>query len=329
MDAFLTGLFKAPGGLKWLFVGAGLVAGAFALLGQFGRHSWRLDLLSNMTPQLALGLAFCALALAFLKERVWALAMLPPLALCLAIVLPSFFPHRSHELSAGASGKPLRLLVLNALGSNPEVGRMRSYIESESPDFVALLEITPKWGNALAELSKGFSVSFSEPHQDNFGIAVFGRPEGSFRLERTQDEFGLPLCVMDFKLAGGRSLRIVALHALVPKAGAFYEARSRALWQGAALCEEAPGAAILAGDFNVTPWSPVFRSLLKDGGLFDSRDGKGLQLSWPSGSFWPLKPLAMPLDHCLCRGGVEVVSRRLGQDVGSDHYPVVLDFIVR
>ncbi len=323
MDS-LAGLLRTPVGLKWLFIAAGLMAGAFALLGQFGRLSWLLDLLSNFTPQYALGLLVCALGLLMMKEWLWASALLPFLILCLAILWPVLWP----PVFSGASpaGKPLRLLVLNVLGSNRDVEGMRRYIESESPDFVVLLEVTPKWSAAFDELSKGFEVHVSEPHEDNFGLAVLGRFKGAVRLERTQDEFGLPIYAVDFKLPDGKGLRLVSIHALVAKTGVLYEARSRGLWQAAALCKEASTPAILAGDFNMTPWSPLFRDLLRDGGLANSQRGRGLQLSWPSWSFWPLMPLAIPLDHCLHTPGVEVAARRLGSDVGSDHFPVVLDF---
>jgi endonuclease/exonuclease/phosphatase family metal-dependent hydrolase len=51
----------------------------------------------------------------------------------------------------------------------------------------------------------------------------------------------------------------------------------------------------------------------------------GLQWSWPVG----LWPLALPIDHCLVSEKVEVVDRWMGPDVGSDHYPLVVDVRLR
>ena len=68
-----------------------------------------------------------------------------------------------------------------------------------------------------------------------------------------------------------------------------------------------------------------FRLLLRRTGLRDSARGRGVQPTWPAGS--PL--LAIPLDHCLHSPDIAILQRRIGGDVGSDHYPVIVDFTFR
>ncbi|MCI0525996.1 MAG: hypothetical protein L0Y56_00890, partial [Nitrospira sp.] len=58
--------------------------------------------------------------------------------------------------------------------------------------------------------------------------------------------------------------------------------------------------------------------------LKDSRDGFGIQASWPT--FVPL--FLIPLDHCLVHSSVQVLDRRLGPKIGSDHYPVMIKLAV-
>ena len=59
--------------------------------------------------------------------------------------------------------------------------------------------------------------------------------------------------------------------------------------------------------------------------LHDSRLGCGIQPTWPAGR--PL--LWAPIDHCLVSKHVIVHSRRVSGNIGSDHYPVVIDFSIR
>jgi endonuclease/exonuclease/phosphatase (EEP) superfamily protein YafD len=75
------------------------------------------------------------------------------------------------------------------------------------------------------------------------------------------------------------------------------------------------------GDLNTTPWGHAFRALVLDSGLRDSSRGFGFQWSWPA-SFWPL---GIPIDHALVSDGVNVLDRRMGPSIGSDHLPLVVD----
>jgi endonuclease/exonuclease/phosphatase (EEP) superfamily protein YafD len=82
---------------------------------------------------------------------------------------------------------------------------------------------------------------------------------------------------------------------------------------------------VLLGDLNTTPWSPIYRQFIEDSGLRDARDGFGLLSSWPTGN----PPLLIPIDHALVSQQIVVHNLYLGPDVGSDHYPLILDFSVR
>lgn len=81
---------------------------------------------------------------------------------------------------------------------------------------------------------------------------------------------------------------------------------------------------ILEGDFNSTPYSPVFKELIKISALRDSRTGFGLQPSWPT--YLPL--LLIPIDHILVGPDIEVLKRDTGPYIGSDHYPVFAEISI-
>jgi endonuclease/exonuclease/phosphatase (EEP) superfamily protein YafD len=81
---------------------------------------------------------------------------------------------------------------------------------------------------------------------------------------------------------------------------------------------------LLLGDLNASPWSYPFRRLLEGSGLRDGSLGRGFQPTWPTG----LWPLLIPLDHSLHSAGIGIQDRIVGPAVGSDHYPVIVDFTV-
>ena len=84
--------------------------------------------------------------------------------------------------------------------------------------------------------------------------------------------------------------------------------------------EMASEALIVAGDFNMTPWSPAYRAL---------RHGSLLRSATRFARTWPAPAPVVPLDHILYRGDVELVRGQtwLGGPArsASDHLPVVVE----
>ncbi len=82
---------------------------------------------------------------------------------------------------------------------------------------------------------------------------------------------------------------------------------------------------MVLGDFNTTPWNYYFQKFLKESGLRDSSQGFGPQPTWPNFS----RLLSIPIDHCLHSAEIVIVGRQIGPDVGSDHYPVIVDYALK
>jgi endonuclease/exonuclease/phosphatase (EEP) superfamily protein YafD len=79
-----------------------------------------------------------------------------------------------------------------------------------------------------------------------------------------------------------------------------------------------PGPWIAGGDFNLTPYSPVFRVLLEESGLQETRSRGAWAPSWLA-DFWPL---AMRIDHVLVTRELCSEPSEVGPEIGSDHRPV-------
>jgi endonuclease/exonuclease/phosphatase (EEP) superfamily protein YafD len=81
---------------------------------------------------------------------------------------------------------------------------------------------------------------------------------------------------------------------------------------------------ILAGDFNLTPWSFTLRRIDRQWGL--ERRDQAL-FSWPARLgdrarwAWPIP--ALPLDHVYAGRAWRTISITRGPRLGSDHYPII------
>jgi endonuclease/exonuclease/phosphatase (EEP) superfamily protein YafD len=83
---------------------------------------------------------------------------------------------------------------------------------------------------------------------------------------------------------------------------------------------------LFVGDFNLTPFSPVFQRMLATSGL---RDSTRLESEKPRAaiSTWWLgnSGIGLPIDNALLGPGVGVAARRLGTPIRSDHLPLIVD----
>jgi len=81
------------------------------------------------------------------------------------------------------------------------------------------------------------------------------------------------------------------------------------------------GPLIVAGDFNLTPWSEYFRRAIVDADMHDAALGFGLARSWPA----QFAPVGMRIDHCWLSPHWRSVAADIGPELGSDHLPLVAD----
>jgi endonuclease/exonuclease/phosphatase (EEP) superfamily protein YafD len=122
----------------------------------------------------------------------------------------------------------------------------------------------------------------------------------------------------------GVSITFIGTHPPPPKGAVNSRHRNRQLVEMAKFIRSLSGAAVLCGDLNMSPWSVYFRSFLRESGLLDSGKGFGVQPTWPVD--WPV--MRVPIDHCFVSEGIRVIDRKIGPKVGSDHFPLLVDFVI-
>lgn len=287
-----------------------------ATLASFGaRAFWVLDLATHFPVQIASG-AFCA-ALILLLVRDLKGALVPAVVFVfnVLLVVPLYIP----SVQPDGSGDELCIVSTNVYTGNKNSQAVIDYVHETKPDVLLLMEVDNRWTDELIEIRAEYPHSLQRPREDNFGISLFSKwPIKSARVEYL-DAAQLPTLVTVLQV-GERQLTVVGTHPLPPVSESNTALRNEHLQRLATLVAELEGPVIVIGDLNTTSWSPYFRELIATSRLRDSRRGFGIQPTWPF-SFWLLR---IPIDHALVSKEIEVTSRQVGPNIGSDHRPIVV-----
>jgi len=121
-------------------------------------------------------------------------------------------------------------------------------------------------------------------------------------------------------------VRVALVHGLPPIGTEWYQSQ-RQLFEGLATSiSGAPDPYLVCGDFNAAPWSTAFRELRRRADLRHSRGASIPEGTWPT---WAPSPLRIPIDHCLVSREWTVKRYELGDSVGSDHLPILVELTLQ
>ncbi len=212
----------------------------------------------------------------------------------------------------------LSVLVANVLQKNDRREAVLGVLMAERADVVVLLEVDRGWLDALGPLVARYPHRVLEPRDNTYGMAVLSRLP--LTDARTLSNFGTetPLVTAALQMAGGRGVRLWAIHPRPPRPTQDTDDRDAELVRTARQVREGAGPAIVAGDLNDVPWSRT-TTLLKDvSGTVDPRIGRS-----PLPTFSAHRPavLRWPLDDVFATRDFTLVDLRRPGRTGSDHLP--------
>jgi endonuclease/exonuclease/phosphatase (EEP) superfamily protein YafD len=312
-----------PGAGRWLrWLGWGLLylVGGLALVATITGFLARLWWLLEPTSHFRVQYMFVLLAAAIIAGigRRWLAASLFALAGMVNFILavPLYLGAEAPDERQG-----YRLLMANVEYVNEDEAAVLAMVEEVDADIMVIVEFTPAWQATLAAVEGEYPHTALSPREDAYGIGFYSRLMPERTEIRTVGPSGFPSVFAWFELEG-RPLAVVGTHPPPPLNKDDLEDRDQ---QMAAIIDFASAQSeptIVAGDFNVTAWSPVFQDMLFQSDLRDARRGFGLLPTWPTS----IPPLEVPFDHILVSPEVVVHEFGLGPDTGSDHYPVWADF---
>lgn len=300
--------------ISWFAFASILLA---SLLSFGGRFSWLLDSISHFRVQIFQAALLAAGFCLWVRRFKCAGAILCVAAFNYIFILPLYMGSPD---SLGSS-KPVRAMLLNLNAENHNTDLVLNSIRNADPDILLLAEATPDWAFELSVLATNYPHLVLEPRDDCFGIMLLSKyPLGHEKVVEIGTA-GVPSIVTDIYLPDGE-ISLIGTHPLPPINQNYYNQRNTQLGALPAVVKNQRYPVLLIGDLNVSPWSHWFKKLLKDSGLKNSMIRFGFQPSWPNNN--PL--LRIPLDHMLHHRDILIHNRVVGGDVGSDHFPVIIDF---
>ncbi|NMG00307.1 endonuclease/exonuclease/phosphatase family protein [Aromatoleum toluolicum] len=264
--------------------------------------AWVLDLAAHWQwVYLTIG-AICATWLLMFRAYGWALP-------CMAVLAGGWISAspEPHAIASPVS-QPLTVVTANLHAENRDVSALRRWVESLDADIVIVQEVTPSTMKQL-EQWEHFPHRLIQARTDPFGLAVLSRhaiTESEARAPADQT-----LHYRALVRWGERRVALGAVHPM-PPVSAEYHALRDALFESEARWVAATGLpAVLAGDFNATPWSSAMRPFRAHG----LRRATDLTPTWPA--HFPL----IPIDQIVVTPHWRVLAAGVGPQFGSDHRP--------
>lgn len=313
--------------IKGLLTATALILAICSIAGFFSSAGHIPELLSHFRLQYLIGAMLCLTIFALHKDKLRSLAA----GLLLIINGYTIAPLYLSESPSTASGeisenRAHKILLSNVNSSNSEYQRLIDLIQQESPDVLVLLEINNAWLHSLQAIKTTYPFEKAIARNDNFGIAVFSKLPLDNAEVRYWGNTDLPSLMLNYQWQG-EGITLLATHPLPPISKDMMQQRDTQLLQAAADAAQQSGPVIMLGDFNVTPWSSTFNQSIETSGLNNCRNGFGILPTWPAQLKWPA--LMIPIDHCLASSEITVSELRTGDDIGSDHLPLMISLQLR
>jgi endonuclease/exonuclease/phosphatase (EEP) superfamily protein YafD len=284
-------------------------------LGFFGQYDWRLDLLSHFREQYVLFFVVVLVAAICLRTRVGIILSMLGILLNASPFLPFYVPR-----SPVREGQRLLVLSANVQVDNTAYDRLRSYIAKLQPDIIVLEEVNTVWLSQLTPLRLAYPYAVVAARNDYSGMLMLSKlplkqprvvPLGRQRLSS----------VVATVLWEGKEILIIGTHPYPPLGARSTALRNDQIQAVGKFITAQSLPVVLVGDFNASPFSYPYRQLLSATDLSDCAEGFGYQATWQYRPFVPL--LGISLDHCFHSPELSVAESFVGEDIGSDHRPIV------
>lgn len=318
--------------ISYCLFGGIIVTTLLSVISSFGWNSL-LELFSHFKLQYFL-LNLLLLSLLFLTQRKnLMLVSLFCLAISIVEIVPWYIPQAK---IGGANSVQLRVLSSNVNIQNQNYSKVLSLVRQEKPDIAIFMEIDRAWAEQLDSLKDILPYSLVNANPYNLGIALYSKR----KLEDASIAFfGVeqnPTILTRLNL-NGQTLSLVATHPPPPIRKLLFHARNKQLDEIAQYIKSLSTRVIMAGDLNITMWSPYYKRFVNKTKLENARQGFGLVPTWPIKTSYPPYSkipafltglLSIPIDHCLMSPDIKVAKIRSGSNVGSDHRPLITDLVI-
>ena len=296
----------------------GLMLGLFALaLSRAGQLWVGFDVFAQFTLHFIILIGACLIGLLMPRAKL-TVALLLVLAGLVGIgAWPHIASRSPQEVARPAPGeRALTVASFNTLWANPDAAALQAEIERIDADVITLIELGPDKQQMMATLKARYPYQAECFAIDFCRLAILSKFPIAASEGRGPEEGPSYIRARLGPEAGG--LTVIGVHTIrFPHARAQFQQ----VTELARLVERLPGAKLVMGDFNATPFSRILQVLQDSANLTRLTNLP----SWPSQAGLP----QIAIDHIFVSPGIrQVEAEQIGEPAGSDHYPVMLKIAV-
>ncbi|MEZ5657565.1 MAG: endonuclease/exonuclease/phosphatase family protein [Burkholderiaceae bacterium] len=312
--------------LRLLLLFAAIPVALASLLSSALPDWWLGDLFTHFRIQyLTIGLALVIPAW-WLRERWLGLAALIAIGLNVVPVIDYFAiePPLARAAAPSAGERVhFRIAAANIFFRNRNFDAVARWIRDANADLVVLVEATPVWRDALRERLPEFGFMHLVARQGRSGklLIARARPARLTALDAKRVRSPMPLVTLR---KDGASLMVAGVHTEWPMGPERSANRNEELFDLARQMRASVEPMMAVGDFNITPFSPVFQTLLEKAHASRAAAGRGWMPTWPV--FFP--PAGIQIDQVVHSREIRITDLRTGAGLGSDHRWVLADLTV-
>jgi len=305
----------------------------------FGGTFWWLALLHTFALYLFFPLILVLLLALALRRPGSALVSLALLILGGWLYLPR--PSRKRNTDHAQ----LRVVQYNARPENPQLAEDAQWLLQQNADVILLEEIVSENHEpALDALYEAYphhiyiqsSIRLFSRHplleQEQIWLEEPGEYHGRLAIRAVIDLEGQPITIYGVHLSlpwQDEPHFPIYTHRFLVNVVLRYDERRRNLQIHNLLqrVQQEAYPVIIAGDFNTSHTSPTYRDIAASG-LLDAYGevGRGWGMTWPAHGGW-LPPL-LRIDYIWHTPDLVALRARLGAHRGSDHLPLIVDFVL-
>jgi len=300
-----------------------LIIGTLATF--LAKQHWVAEIFCHGRIQITIVLAICFLIAAFQKQKMRAFAALIFLVVNAVWIVPYFLPSsNARDNPTNVAASTIKIMSANVLTSNDQYSDFIQTVRQHDPDIAIVIEVNQRWKQEIEdELLSEYPHQMIIPKEHNFGIGIISKlPFSSVEQIIAEDT---ELISLDARFSGPsqRPFRLIATHPFPPLSQHCFLTRSQQLIELAQKFDSAEDN-IITGDFNLTPWSPVFSEVLAAGKLKDSRVGFGVAPTWYA---IPNFLGSLQIDHLLTSHSLTTIDHEVSENYGSDHRAIIVEIL--
>ena len=173
--------------------------------------------------------------------------------------------------------------------------------------------------DALEPQLSRYGYRLDRPLDNKYGMAFATRLTVDRAEMVANTSSNTPTLYATLRMGDGARFEMIGLHPRPPLPGQSTESRDANIAQAGARTPDGLSNVLAIADFNDVPWSNTTSRFVAEGGYRDPRAGRGSFATFPADYAW----IGWPLDQIFVKDGVKVEELEIGEDVGSDHLPLI------